>query len=185
MRLPQYPIKRQSLEQWCHQLVDYLRAERIASVTGARMTQTPNGKVIHVARQTTPTQAATIPPLILVHADGDDVGVTVGYVNGIVPTLGGDLLSADPAPTITITSATDIAVWILITATFGSPDTYEITIDSGATVPDPTITAYGYTSAWLLGYAKLTDGNVVINRVYLGGNMQSDSFGTIVHWWKI
>lgn len=162
-------------------LVDALAARTPHPSEGLELCFTPGGFIYRVRRGA----AASVPvlPLVLVGAEDNRVMVTPGYVNASVPTLDDTALDANPRPTLAVTST--IAVWIRLEATFATPDEYTVTIGSGSGPPDPEITPYGFSSSWLLGYARLADGAVVVDRVFHGGNLQCDSFGTLVHWWKV
>lgn len=182
MKLP--PKKRPGnpvlADDW-NTLVDAITARTPRPSAGMELAFTQGGFIYRVR----PNAAINLPtpPLVLVPADDTHVTVTPGYVNGLMPTLDGTALDADPRPLIEITSA--ITVWIQVAGVFGVPDTYTVTIEYGAALPDPTITASGFSSSWLLGYASLVDEIVSVQRVYTGGNLSCDSFGTLVHWWKI
>jgi len=111
-----------------------------------------------------------------------------GTVNSEMPTLNTILLDAETKPEITVTA--DTWVWVKCVGTFGSPDSYVVTIETSATedVPSGTdITSTGFTSFRGLGKVDFTAGSpntfAIIN-VYSGGDLGVDSYGSVNHWWK-
>ena len=111
-----------------------------------------------------------------------------GTVNSEMPTLNPIPLDAETKPEITVTA--DTWVWVKCVGTFGSPDSYVVTIETSATedVPSGTdITSTGFTSFRGLGRVNFTAGSPntfeIIN-VYSGGDLGVDSYGSVNHWWK-
>jgi len=156
-------------------------SNQILPGVGTRTTSTAGGTIVSGIKRRPYT---TLPPLLLVWRSSNKVGVTPGYCNGIMPTIGGTALDASPKPQLTITA--NCLVWLQIVGTFGSPDTYVVTVESGATVTPTSITGTEFTGTWLLGNVTLNDlGDAIVSPVYLGGNIQCDSFGNIVHVWKV
>lgn len=89
------------------------------------------------------------------------VGITPGLVNGISPTTGGGLLSDIPPPLATITATTHF--WVKVVGTFGTPDTYVVTIETAATVTPPaadTLSGTGFTYFRYIGYATVSGGAI-------------------------
>lgn len=114
------------------------------------------------------------------------VRVTPGTVNGVMPTLGGTPLNSATPPTLTI-SATRY-LWLKCTGTFGSPDSYVITIEDSATSAVPTgttITGTGFVSYLLLGYATVVGSAITaLTQVNSGTNWQVESYGSVNEWWR-
>jgi hypothetical protein len=114
------------------------------------------------------------------------VGITPGLVNGISPSTSGGLLSAIPPPLETITSTTHF--WVRVVATFGTPDSYVVTIatDTAADAygdDDEVITSTGFTSYWYLGYAWVSSGAIseIVSEVKT--NLGCETGGTFNLWW--
>ena len=120
--------------------------------------------------------------------DVDDIQIIPGYVNLEMPTLGGTALNQATPPEITVTA--DVWVWLKCVGTFGSPDTYVVTVETTTTATAPTgttITATGFISFRPLGSVDFTAGSPAtydITNVHSGGNFGVDSFGNINLWWK-
>lgn len=114
--------------------------------------------------------------------------VTTGTVNTEVPTLGATALNAATAPTFTVTA--DTYVWLKCVGTFGSPDTYVVTVETSTTdeVPAGTaITATTFTSFFYIGWVDFTAGSpatYAITNVHGGGNLGVDSWGLYNLWWR-
>ena len=120
--------------------------------------------------------------------DVDDIQIIPGYVNLEMPTLGGTALNHATPPEITVTA--DVWVWLKCVGTFGSPDSYVVTVETTTTATAPTgttITATGFISFRPLGSVDFTAGSPAtydITNVHSGGNFGVDSFGNINLWWK-
>lgn len=132
--------------------------------------------------------SAPVKRLVLTNGtEPDKIQVTVGEVNYIVPTMGGVPLDIDPAPELTITAETYI--WIKCVGTFGSPDSYVVTIETSSTSSPPTspeITPTTFTSYHRIGSVILNDDSAVVimsNRG--GGDLNVESFGNANIWWTI
>ena len=114
------------------------------------------------------------------------VGVESGTVNLLVPTLGGTALDNSTPPTLTITATRHL--WLKCVGTFGSPDTYVLTVEDAATstVPAGTaITATGFTSYLYLGYATVSGGVITaVSPVNYGFNWNVESLGSVNVWFK-
>lgn len=117
-----------------------------------------------------------------------DYQVTSGTVNSVVPTLGGTLLSAATPPTFTVTA--DNYIWLKCVGTFGSPDTYVVTVVQETTDATPTgtaITATTFTSFYYIGWVDFTAGSpatYAITNEHGGGNLGVDSWGLYNVWWR-
>lgn len=113
--------------------------------------------------------------------------VTNGYVNDQIPTLDTVSLDDDPAPVQEITGSK--AVWIKVVGTFGTPDTYVITIETSAntsTLPTANdISPTGFTFSKLLGTVALDGSAGVVTPIYEGGDIACESLGTMIHWWIV
>jgi hypothetical protein len=119
----------------------------------------------------------------------DKFQIIPGTVNSEMPTLATVALDDSTPPEITVTA--DTWVWVKCVGTFGSPDTYVITIvtESADTVPTGTeITTTGFVSFYYIG-------NIVIDTVpdpdtytitnqHGGGNLGVDSWGLYNLWWR-
>jgi len=130
---------------------------------------------------------AAPPPLIIV--GGSDVGfykITPGYVNQEMPTLATVALDAEIAPEHEV--AADTWFWIKVVATYGSTDTYAVTIQTTTTSDPPTgaeITETGFTSYRLIGmvdYTASPEGWAIKNHTN-GGNVGVEGFGSVIFWW--
>ena len=118
----------------------------------------------------------------------DKFQIVPGYVNGEMPTLSSVALDAATPPEITVTA--DVWVWIKVVGTFGTPDSYVVTIETNSTsdVPAGTaITATGFTSFYLIGDIDFTSGSpdtYDITNQHGGGNLGVDSWGLYNLWWR-
>lgn len=129
--------------------------------------------------------------LYLIHAGLNSAGdslvrVTPGYVNGEMPTF--QTIPLDDAEFATIIVDEDKYVWLKCVGTFGSPDTYVVTVEEATTdtVPAGTeITEYGFVSFFKVGYAIFNDpGDIEITNTHSGGNLGVDSWGLYNVWWR-
>ena len=112
------------------------------------------------------------------------VGFVSGTVNGIYPTLGGIALNNATPPTQTITVTTWF--WLKCVGTFGSPDTYVVTIESnttGATPSGTTITDTGFTSFIALSTAVVASGAITSLVQLVRSNLGVESYGSVNFWW--
>lgn len=181
-------------------LVEALAARTPRPSTGMEIVVSSGGFLYRIKPGALP--GIPIPPLVLVPAGKDPesgeflVSVIPGYVNTLMPTLDGKALDADPRPTLAITGSEPTEVWVQVDGTFGAPDEYDVIIGHGESPPDPSISADGFSATWLLGRARIVtigaeggggedQQRLVVERVYTGGNLQCDSFGTICHWWRV
>jgi hypothetical protein len=118
----------------------------------------------------------------------DKFQIIPGTVNSEMPTLDTVALDDSTPPEITVTA--DTWVWVKCVGTFGSPDSYVVTIETSTTedVPSGTdITSTGFTSFRGLGRVDFTAGppnTFEIINVYSGGDLGVDSYGSVNHWWK-
>jgi len=118
----------------------------------------------------------------------DKFQIVPGYVNGEMPTLSSVALDAATPPEITVTA--DVWVWIKVVGTFGTPDSYVVTIETNSTsdVPAGTaITATGFTSFYFIGDIDFTSGSpdtYDITNQHGGGNLGVDSWGLYNLWWR-
>jgi len=138
------------------------------------------------------------PKLKLIIKSGSVAGnykISDGVVNSETPTLtgvdiGGDPLANPvvPPPEFTVTETT--YAWLKCVGTFGSPDTYVVTIETTTAegVPGVTaITATGFTSFFKIGKVEYTAGSpatYVITNQHSGGNLGVDSWGLYNLWWR-
>lgn len=131
--------------------------------------------------------AATTGPLQLVSGTGPTkLQVTSGLVNGQVPTLGGVALNAGTTPEITV--AAGIWVWLKVIGTFGTPDSYVITVETSASSAPPTasaITATTFTTCLLVGSATFAGGEITGIETREAGHLGVDSFGAVNLWWGV
>jgi hypothetical protein len=119
--------------------------------------------------------------------DVDKFQIVPGYVNTLMPTLSGTALNNATPPEITVNS--DIWVYAKVVGTFGSPDTYVVTIhtESTDTPPSEAVSSTAFTSYNILGIVYFTAGppnTFVISNFHSGGNLGVESFGAINLWWK-
>ena len=126
--------------------------------------------------------------LIVSAATVGDYSVTTGTVNSVVPTLGGTALNAATAPTFTVTA--DNYIWLKCVGTFGSPDTYVVTVVQSSTDATPAgtaITATTFTSFYYIGWVDFTAGSpatYAITNEHGGGILGVDSWGLYNVWWR-
>ena len=166
------------------------RTPKAAHGTGYK--QTHNGAIINPRKRKRGNQQRRFTaPQPLTIKRGSEAGkyqVRTGTVNAQTPTLGGTALDAGTPPEITVTA--DTYVWIKVVGTFGSPDTYVITIETSATGAEPAgadITATGFTSYFFVGWIDYTAGSPAtyeINNDYSGGNLGVESFGNANIWYR-
>ena len=117
----------------------------------------------------------------------DKFRIYPGYVNAQMPTLAGTALNNATPPEITVSS--DVWVYVKCVGTFGSPDTYVITIhtEASATLPTEAISATAFTSYFYIGWIDFTAGSPAtydFTNDHSGGNLGIESFGSINLWWK-
>lgn len=150
------------------------------------------GWVAYQKRRTASRSSSSKGGLILLAAGVDGSGnalvrVKPGYVNSLMPTLGGIAINAATPPTITVLA--DVWVWIKTVGTFAAPDSYVVTIETSSTsaVPAGTeITATGFTSFRGIGRVDFTAGTPPTTQIinsHSGGDLGVDSFGSVIHWW--
>jgi hypothetical protein len=119
----------------------------------------------------------------------DKFQIVPGYVNSVMPTLATVALDATTPPEITVTEP--LYVWIKVVGTFGTPDSYVVTIETQTSSAYPTgveITVTGFTSFWRIGLINFISGTpdtFEILNAHSGGNLGVESFGNVNHWWKI
>lgn len=133
------------------------------------------------------TAADPEPLTIRSGSDVDLIQIVPGTINTQYPTIGGTSINAGLPPEITISAATTY-VWIKCVATFGSPDSYTLTIETTTTTTppaSPAISATGFTTCFLIGHVTFASGAITgINNTSSGGNMGVESFGSVNLWWK-
>ena len=135
-------------------------------------------------------RSGTINPLTIKQGSAaDKFQIVRGVVNGETPTLGGIALDTTPTPESTITVST--YYWIKVVGTFGTPDTYVVTIEAVTTsgVPSGTdISASGFVSFYYIGEVDVdtsTDPDTyTITNQHGGGNLGVDSWGLYNLWWR-
>ena len=198
MNTPELPKDKGSV------LADFLawakfsKASRITSVIGGRLKESPNGATLVIDRPRPNLPSSTTPIGKLLITGGSEAGkyrITDGSVNSETPTLTGVDIGGDPdatpvvdPPEFTVTATT--YVWIKCVGTFGTPDTYVVTIhtQTADTVPTGTaITATGFTSFYYIGKVEYTAGSPAtysITNQHGGGNLGVDSWGLYNLWWR-
>jgi hypothetical protein len=149
----------------------------------------PTGFTSHLTRRGGKGTGAGIKKLTIKQGTAaNKFQIVPGTVNGQMPTLSGVALNNATPPEITVTA--DTWVWIKCVGTFGTPDTYVVTIETSATdaVPAGTeITATGFTAYRGLARVDFTAGSPAAYEIvpsYSGGDMGVDSYGTVIHFWK-
>ena len=196
MNTPELPKDKGSV------LADFLawakfsKASRITSVIGGKLKESPNGATLVIDRP--PLRLSTPKPIgKLLITGGSEAGkyrITDGSVNSETPTLTGVDIGGDPdanpvvdPPEFTVTETT--YAWIKCVGTFGTPDTYVITIHTQTAGTVPTgeeITATTFTSFREIGRVDFEAGSpatYTINNIHGGGNFGVDSFGNVNLWW--
>lgn len=135
--------------------------------------------------------AKSLPLTIRQGSAVDKFQIVPGYVNSLMPTLGGTALDNSTPPEITV--AADTWIWIKVVGTFGEfadTDTYIVTIETTTTDAPPDaaeITLTGFTACRGLGMVNFTSGTPPtygIIHVYSGGDLGVDSYGSVIHFWK-
>jgi hypothetical protein len=133
-------------------------------------------------------KGGTIKPLTIKQGTAaDKFQIVSGYVNSLIPTLSGTALNNATPPEITVTA--DVWIYAKAVGTFGSPDTYVMTIhtESTDTPPAEAVSATAFTSYFPIGMVDFTSGSpstYVIANYHSGGNLGVESFGAINLWWK-
>jgi hypothetical protein len=133
-------------------------------------------------------KVGTLKPLTIKQGTAaDKFQIVPGYVNSLIPTLSGTALNNATPPEITVTA--DVWIYAKVVGTFGSPDTYVMTIhtESTATPPTEAVSATAFTSYFPIGMVDFTSGSpstYVIANYHSGGNLGVESFGAINLWWK-
>jgi len=118
------------------------------------------------------------------------VGIAPGLVNGISPTYTGASPSGElednPPPLLTITATTYF--WLKVVGTFGSPDTYVVTVESNTTGTTPSgtaISATAFTSFLPIGSATVASGAITaVTPANNGANWNAESIGSANVWWR-
>jgi hypothetical protein len=118
------------------------------------------------------------------------IGIVPGLVNAISPTFTdaspAGVLSDVPPPLLTITATRHF--WLKCVGTFGTPDTYVVTVESSAssTVPAGTaITGTGFTSYLYIGYATVAGGAITaVLAQNNGSSWNVESYGSANLWWR-
>lgn len=115
------------------------------------------------------------------------VGITPGLVNLVSPTYTGaspaGTLAAVPPPLLTITATTYF--WLKCVGTFGTPDTYVVTVESNTTGTVPAaeaITGTGFTSFLSLGSVAVTAGAITVVTSLVRADLYAESYGNINLW---
>lgn len=180
------PIEKQLTAQKMNALVAYVRSLAPQMGRGMRFSRLSGGTAYTAARQIqykhqTPFQ------LYAVSATGTlKVGVLPGYVNGVMPTLGGTALNSTTPPTATISASA--WVWLKCVGTFGAPDTYVLTVETTTTSSPPTaeeITGTGFTSCLLIGTATVAGGVITAIEPFVSSNLGVESYGNVNNWWAL
>jgi hypothetical protein len=169
-------------------LYDIIRLQSdpaFAAPTAASYTQDGSGTT-YVERNRRAVAAGTARPLQIVAASENEIYITSGLVNySYYPTISGTPINNDPQPTIAISAQSWI--WVKCVGTFGSPDTYVVTIQvtTSSTAPSSSaITGTGFTSCFLIGTVDVDGGNIsAITNIFSGGNLGVESFGSTNMWW--
>jgi|14BtaG_2_1085337.scaffolds.fasta_scaffold01067_6 hypothetical protein len=121
-------------------------------------------------------------PLLLKKGSADYYyQITPGYVNLEMPTLSGTALDAATPPELFISQ--DSWVWIKVVGTFGSPDTYVVTIEGTVSNSPPasdSITGTTFTSYFPIGWIDYSEDE--IHHIHTGGNLTVRSFGNSNIW---
>lgn len=139
------------------------------------------------------------PPILNLQIVGGTIAgnyqVSPGLVNSEVPTLGGVDIDSPVAPATTpatpeFTVTADNYIWLKCVGTFGSPDTYVVTVVQAATDATPAgtaITSTTFTSFFYVGWVDFTAGSpatYAITNEHGGGNLGVDSWGLYNLWWR-
>jgi len=190
MRPPELPKNGGSVLATVLAWMRFSKASRIVSVIGGQLKESPNGATLVIDRQ--PNQSsARIPIGKLLITRGSEAGkyrITPGFVNGETPTLGGVAINAATPPEFTVTASTYF--WIKCVGTFGSPDSFVVTIHTQTAATEPAgtaITGTGFTSFRFIGLVSFTAGSPAtyyINPQHGGGNLGVVSFGLYNLWWR-
>jgi hypothetical protein len=113
------------------------------------------------------------------------IGVVSGTVNLVVPTLGGVALDNVPPPTATITASTWF--WLKVVGTFGTPDTYAVTVETSSTSAVPsgtTITGTGFVSFLSIGSVTIASGAITAIAPANNYNWNVESYGSVNRWFR-
>ena len=130
---------------------------------------------VQVPRRGGGGSSSPLPLTLKKGTDVDDIQIIPGYVNLEMPTLGGTALNHATPPEITVTA--DVWVWLKCVGTFGSPDTYVVTVETTTTATAPTgttITAmltierHGYDGDLKFDVDNLPHG-VIVDNIGLSG----------------
>lgn len=130
--------------------------------------------------------AAKVLPLQIAKATNTEIYITVGFVNYYnYPTISEVPINSDQKPLLAISA--ESYIWIKCVGTFGSPDTYVVTIEkTGSSTPPAgsSITATGFTSCFLIGEVHFAGGVITgFTNIFSGGNLGVESFGASNIWW--
>lgn len=118
------------------------------------------------------------------------IGITPGLVNLISPTFTSaspsGTLADSPPPLLTITATTYF--WLKCVGTFGSPDTYVVTVETSSTSAVPSGTAIsgtGFTSYWSIGFVTVSGGGITdVTPQHNGTDWQVESYGSVNEWFR-
>lgn len=181
--MPQTPQRGNDVLPWAQQVMAMLRSLRVTSVKGGTVKQSPNGTSITILNRGPSSEFFDdVAGLQIINSENEDFyHVTSGTVNGVVPTLGGTSLDNDPRPEIDGTA--DVWVFAKVVGTFGTPDSYVVTIETNSSATPPSsesISSTSFTSLFLIGSVQ----GGVIDNDFSGGNLRVESMGQVILWWK-
>ena len=161
-----------------------------------RALQQLRDRIVTVPSQARSTAAVALPLTLKQGTAVDKFQVIPGYVNGVMPTLGGVAINSPVSPATTpatpeITVTADVWVWLKCVGTFGAPDSYVVTIETSSTDTAPAgtaITATGFVSFYKIGDVAVDTApdpdTYTITNQHGGGNLGVDSWGLYNLWWR-
>ena len=109
------------------------------------------------------------------------VKIQFGLVNGVIPGGMGD----PDDPDLTLAFSGTRYFWLKCVGTFGTPDTYVITVEQTASESMPagsSISTTGFTSFILIGIAFVSGSSISSLYSYISTNQAVESFGTVNVW---
>ena len=116
------------------------------------------------------------------------VNVIFGLINDEIPKIGGSELDHEDPTDIDLSNGLNY-IWAKVVGTWGSTDSYAVTIEKTTSTDPPTpsdISGTEFTSCFRLASVEMGEGPHFVREITLshqGGDLRVESFGSIIYWW--